>query len=185
MTPRSAQPALPLELETWRPVVGWEGLYEVSDQGNVRSARREHNTWPGRLLRPAVNHGGYLHVGLYRDGQQNGCRVHRLVALAFLGPCPPGHEVNHRFGIKTDNRATELEWATKSANTRHAYAGGLAHAPDNRGTRSCRAKLTEADVLAIRAARGQTTQRALARQFGVSKTQISAIQRREQWAHVA
>ncbi len=116
----------------WRPVVGWTGWYEVSNLGQVRgtsrtSQRRDGTAqnWVGRELRPFPNYKGYLVVRLSRPGKRLQARVHRLVAEAFL---PAGHTVetvNHKDGDKTNNRASNLEWATRSENTRHAVANGL------------------------------------------------------------
>lgn len=99
--------------ETWLPVAGFEGLYEVSDLGNVRSLRS------GKVLRSWATNEGYRQVHLYR-GRREPFLVHRLVAAAFVeGDSTLG--VNHRSGNRADNRAENLEWATCSENHRHAF----------------------------------------------------------------
>lgn len=111
--------------EQWRAVVGWEGWYEVSNLGRIRRARKTNNTYVGRIRWPTLYRGGYAKVNLSRDGKREARRIHRLVAEAFLGPCPAGHEVNHKNGDKDDNRAVNLQWASHSDNQRHAFATGL------------------------------------------------------------
>lgn len=113
--------------ERWKPVVGFEELYEVSDLGNVRSVDREgpveyqHGTvvrkYKGRVLKPWRDTSGYLKVDLYRKGQVPTHYVHRLVLEAFRGTCPPGHEACHWDDDPTNNRLSNLRWGTSSANT--------------------------------------------------------------------
>jgi hypothetical protein len=120
----------------WRPVVGFEGQYEVNSHGWVRSLDREvARTGPtgslskkGRILRLYETPKGYLRVQLQHGGKSKNCMTHRLVAEAFI-PNPDGKpEVNHRNGIKDDNYFGNLEWVTASENQLHAYETELKHA---------------------------------------------------------
>lgn len=104
--------------EIWRPVIGFEELYSVSNIGRVRRDKRAKRTYPGRLLTQHPNNSGYMQVHLSRDGD-NVRRVHRLVAEAFIGPCPVGREVNHRDGQKENNAASNLEYVTRGENINH------------------------------------------------------------------
>lgn len=106
--------------EEWRPVVGWEGRYEVSDRGRVRVVRLLANGVERRhLLRQAKNHRGYMRVMLYRKGGRKHARVHMLVAAAFIGPAPfAGATVDHQDTNKRNNRADNLEWVTRLENFR-------------------------------------------------------------------
>ncbi|MGP5930306.1 NUMOD4 motif-containing HNH endonuclease [Corynebacterium glyciniphilum] len=114
----------PLNLdEIWKPIPGYEGYYEVSDQGRVRSIERVivrdngmRQTVRSRVLRPALNRRGYEGVHLYRRGIGEGFSVHRLVLLAFVGPCPEGMEVRHLNGAPADNRLTNLRYGTSLEN---------------------------------------------------------------------
>lgn len=119
-------------VENWLPVVGYEGLYEVSDRGRVKSVARiiDRNGSPVRIRERILKNqlGGrrdqlrYL-VSLSCNGRSRTQRVHRLVARAFHGRCPRGREVCHDNGNGLDNRATNLRYDTKSNNnldqTRH------------------------------------------------------------------
>ena len=88
--------------------------YEVSNQGRVRNAHTD------QVLRPRIIKEGYLIVDLYYKGQRKTCYVHNLVATAFVEGWREGLQVNHKNGIKTDNRAENLEWVTASENNQHA-----------------------------------------------------------------
>ncbi len=112
----------------WRPVPGWEGLYEVSSDGRVRSLSRRvrQSRWPtstGRTIQTRElkirpdKRDGYARVGLCRDGRHETHKVHRLVALAFLADSWfPGAEVCHGIGGPFDNRVENLRWDTPSEN---------------------------------------------------------------------
>jgi len=171
--------------ELWRPVVGFEGLYEVSDLGRVRGLdrlvpRRGGTTrlQSGIVLRDRSGPKGYRMVGLCRGGLVSGRYVHRLVLEAFIGPCPPGQEACHRLGLRADNRLSELRWDTKAAN----QADRVTHGTDQRGERNACAVLSTRDVVTIRAS--PLSQRVLARQFGVQQQSISKIKTRIRWSHV-
>jgi len=122
--------------EVWRPVVGWEGFYEVSDHGRIRSIPRVvpragtrivslaadpqpvtlDRLTPGRLLSQRRKRHGFMAVELSRDGKHWTTGVHRLVLEAFVGPCPAGHMAVHRNGDKTSNHLSNLYWAPRSYN---------------------------------------------------------------------
>ena len=110
--------------EVWKPIEGWEGRYEVSNMGKVRSLNY-HMTGKTKELSPITSGKGYLMIGLCRDCKMKWAKVHRLVASAFLPNPENKPQVNHKNGVKTDNRADNLEWVTDSENLRHAYNMGL------------------------------------------------------------
>ena len=111
--------------EEWRDVVGYEGLYQVSDQGRVKSLERKVPKWDGertvkeRILKPAPTKYGYLQLNLYAGGKQKALTVHRLVCEAFHENPDNKQEVNHINENKTDNRACNLEWCTRTENCNH------------------------------------------------------------------
>ena len=113
--------------EEWRPVVGFEGYYEVSNLGRVKTvARRMSNRGVPEKIRSQTELKGYHCVGLIKDGTHKTVKVHRIVAEAFIGSPPtPQHQVNHIDGDKGNNIVSNLEWATPQENTLHAHRTGL------------------------------------------------------------
>jgi len=168
--------------EEWRPVVGYEGWYEVSSLGTVRRLAPYNGIHAGHILKGHRNAKGYLRVALSRPDRPRSCRavpIARLVAEAFIGPRPQGYQVNHKNGIKTDNRASNLEWCTGSENVRHAIRTGLS-AP----MPPTRAKVSADTVRRIRTAYPGKTTRELASQFHISKTAAWEIVAGRTWAWV-
>lgn len=102
--------------EVWRDIEGYEGLYQVSDQGRVKSLGSKWRK-SERILKPVVRHDGYVVVGLYSGGKPKTFKVHRLVCEAFHENPDNKPQVNHINEIKTDNRASNLEWATARENS--------------------------------------------------------------------
>ena len=105
-----------LKNEKWKDIAGYDGMYQVSDLGRVRS--KHSGEW--KVLRPGKNNVGYLQVGLFKDENRQQPLVHRLVAQAFI----PNYDnsktqINHRNEIKTDNRVDNLEWCDRSYNMRY------------------------------------------------------------------
>src|SRR5688572_4688564 len=96
-------------MEDWRDVVGWEGIYQVSDQGRVRRIKQGPGTKTG-VLKASVSGNGYPMVSLCYDGRINKRTVHSLVAQAFFGPPPVGQEVNHKNTNRDDARLENLEY---------------------------------------------------------------------------
>lgn len=131
-------------METWKDVLGYEGLYEVSDLGRVRrigcyiSAKIKHNDKifrKGRVLKQNLKRNGYYTVDLSKDNIVKTTPVHRLVATAFCTH-PIGKDiVNHINAVKTDNRAINLEWCTDRENKDHALQNGLYRNPNKKKVR--------------------------------------------------
>lgn len=133
--------------EIWRPVVGYENLYEVSNLGRVKSLKRK-NVPNDRILKHLQIAGGYIGVTLCDKKAVKKCfRVHRLVAIAFIPNPESKPEVNHISGIKTDNRVDNLEWVTPKENMKHAFLLGLSDSGQNHSN----AKLSQTQVRNIRA----------------------------------
>ena len=117
--------------EEWRDVPGYEGMYQVSDLGRVRSLDRVvghryggTRRMKGRVLRQVPNQGGYLQVFLSRDSKPRNFAVHRLVAEAFIGPCPKHHEVLHGAKGQRCNKASNLRYGTSKENSQDAIERG-------------------------------------------------------------
>ena len=169
--------------EVWKPVPGYEGLYEVSDQGRVRSLDRYVqcsgpvkgayvSLKKGRLLRPGPSNYGHLSVVL---GRRQTRMVHDLVLRAFVGAPPTKRECCHNNGDPADNRLENLRWGTRSENNIDAVR------------HQRRGKLSADDVRAIRhalaiGARGTGLQ--LAHEYDVCSTTISAIKVGRHYGHL-
>ena len=169
--------------ENWKSVAGFEGLYDVSDMGQVRSYRRQGSVWNRRkepmVLKPNFNpQTGYLYTRLYLRGTETRIAIHKLVLEIFIGSCPFGCEACHNNGDRTDNRVENLRWDTHLANM--AQTKGRKHPRTTlyprRGENHHRAKLTNAAVVEIREARRQGVKiKILANKYGVSESCISCI----------
>lgn len=108
-----------------RPIPGYEGRYSASKCGRI-FAHPNVSRGTGRWLKAATERCGYLYVGLCKEGVVKKYKVHRLVALAWLGaPAQDGLQINHIDGVKANNAVENLEWVTASANRKHAFAAGL------------------------------------------------------------
>jgi len=161
--------------ETWKPVPGYEGLYEVSDLGRVRSLPRpggNNRTYGGKIIKGVVKTPAYEVVALSRYGTETRYRVHNLVALVFIGPRPPGQEVRHGPNGRLDNSLANLCYGTRAENAKDRTRDGTLQ----RGERSPVAKLTNAEAAEIRhrAASGEL-HRCLAREFGVSQSTVTYL----------
>lgn len=165
--------------ETFLPVVGFEGLYEISDHGNVRSCdkiTRDGRFWRGREIGKHDVGSGYLQSVLSADGVYHHKYIHRMVAEAFV----PNHckkpEVNHKDGDKHNNNASNLEWATRKENAIHS-----ARALGNVNGRTHR--FTDDEVRAIR--NDERSNVVIASEHGVTPYAIYQIKRRKTYANVS
>lgn len=174
--------------ETWKPVAGLEGRYEVSDFGRVRSLRFVNNICDKLRVAPlvliaATDDSGHLRVAIAR-GRRNSYRrlVHRMVLEAFGDPCPTGYTCAHLDGDPTHNHISNLKWVTVAENMGHKKL----HGTEQTGERCPSAKLTDAAVRAIRAGRaaGESLD-VLALRHGVCSGTIRSVERRLTWKHVA
>lgn len=174
-----------LRTEVWKNIEGYEGLYQVSDFGRVKSFVVSGN---GRIRKgvPAL---GYPQVQLKGngDGTMETKKIHRLVAIAFL-PNPNNlPEVNHLFGDRGDCRVWMIEWSTPSNNVKHAYRVlGKKSNLDKVGENCYNAKFKNEDILKIRAmfASGGYTQKQIADMYGQRSGVINRIITRKRWKHI-
>ena len=105
----------------WKPIKGFEGLYEISNAGNIRSFHSRE----AKTLKTWESKNGYIQVGLHKNGKLHAKLVHRLVASTFIPNPQNKPQVNHIDGDKTNNKIDNLEWCTAKENVQHAYDTGL------------------------------------------------------------
>lgn len=147
-------------IEQWRPIPRFEGSYEASSHGRIRSTDRivsSGHRRKGKILSPKLNRWGYSEVNLSKANKQFSRSVHRLVLEAFVGPCPPEHEACHFNDERLDNRLENLRWGTSSENSHdyvrngshhnalkdrcirgHKFSGPNLHRPRHRSIRQCK-----------------------------------------------
>lgn len=114
-----------IDNEIWRPVVGYENHYEVSNLGKIASCERilidkdgNKRKWQRKILKPRIAHNGYLRIGLSAEGIRVYKPIHRLIAIAFISPPPSSqHQINHIDMNKSNNRVDNLEWVLPQENT--------------------------------------------------------------------
>lgn len=178
-----------MKCEEWKAIPGYEGLYEASTLGRVRSLDRlihcrngSVKQYRGTVLTPSTTNTDYLSVQLSRDGKPIRYLVHRLVALTFI-PNPDGlEEVNHKDGVKRNNELSNLEWMSRVRNIRHAMGMGLIQ---GLGEDNPAAKLTESDARLIKEySRLALHPKELARAFSVKPSTITDIQLGRSWQHI-
>jgi hypothetical protein len=179
--------------EEWRSVSGFDGVYEVSNLGRVRSVYREvahvrTDQYSGRplsyikrlqgvLLKPGRMPGGHLSVAIGRD---NSICVHNLVLTAFVGQRPDGMECLHINGVPSDNRLCNLRWGTRSENLLDAVKHGVKPV----GERCHNAKLKNTQIPTIRSMFGKKPYREIAAIYGVSDRTIRQIAKNITWKHI-
>lgn len=189
-SPHGASVALIPDLpgERWLPVVGYEGLYEVSDWGRVKSLDKIVPTFfgsrlvRGRLLIQSPSQYGHPQVSLYRNGESITAKVHRVVGEAFLGPLPVGEETRHGPGGRQDNRLSNLSYGTTAENAGDRLRDGT----HREGEVISWAKLTDDIVRECRTryAAGVSSCRLLAAEFGVSPATMHKALTGRNWRHV-
>lgn len=171
-------------MEEWRPVVGFEGFYEVSSLGRIRGLDRVDaggRRWKGRMMSLTPDSSGYLGCTL-RNGRGKYVRACQAVARAFLGPRPlPNWQVAHGPNGQQDNCVSNLRWTSQLENARDR----IRHGTQLRGTRIHTNTLSEIDVERIRDLRrsGETLV-AIGAWMGTHCSNVSQIARRRTWTHV-
>lgn len=187
-----------IETETWKPVCGYEGLYEISDKGRVKSLAKEvrHPSGalirmqPERIMKIMKNAKGYEFADLYKDGKRFHGTVHRMVLSAF---CPVENmdslTVNHKDFDKSNNTLENLEWTTNYENIQHSVDAGKHHAKTNKNkspffSTKKNHKLKPEDVVEIRNLLDRGTKlKEISDRYSVSESLISNIKNNKMWVN--
>jgi len=170
-----------LEGEIWKDFVGLENVFVVSNKGRIRRIMHRKNP-TNRLMKQFLHPEGYFTLPLSNLGEQKFNLVHRAVAIAFIDNPLNLPEVNHKDGNKTNNCVENLEWVTKLENIRDAWRTGLSK-PKKGENHGC-SKLTEKEVLEIRAIGRTMSAREIATLYGVNEQAIHKIRTGQRWKHL-
>lgn len=172
--------------EVFLPIPGFNGIYEVSNLGIIRSANRivDHPhigafLKKGKTLSPGHDTRGYLQFNGRVNGGNKSIKIHTAVALCFIPNPENKRTVNHKDGNKENNKVDNLEWATYSENSLHAFRNGL---NSNLGMKNKSCKLSEKQVLEIFNSKEKNVD--LAIKYKVGSTAISAIKTGYNWTHI-
>lgn len=184
------------EIEIWKPIIGYELLYEVSNFGRIKYpnksiVRRRKNssekTSQYRTEKFSIGHTtkkGYLSIKLQNGFSLKSIVVHRLVAIHFI-PNPDNlPQVNHKDGNKKNNNVDNLEWCDNSHNIKHAYAHGLL---SRKGEKQNTCKIKESDVLELRdfyLKNPNSLLKVYAKKLNISTTSVCRIIKRKSWTHI-
>ena len=176
-------------LEFWQDIKGYEGHYQVSNLGRVKSLARIVESRKGVFVNKKEKFlsnwdcgKGYKKVKLSKDSIEKSMRVHRLVAETFLQNPELKSEVNHINGFKDDNRVENIEWCTSSENTIHALKTKLKIS--QKGSKHGMSKLTEKDVLEIRQIGRTKTLKDISKIYNVDISLISSVLLNKIWKHI-
>jgi hypothetical protein len=161
----------------WKPVLGFESRYLVSDQGEIWSL------YQSKIARSYPMNSGYIRITLYNGDKYSTGLIHRLVAEVFCNGYAKALNVNHKDGDKHNNCAANLEWVTPRENMKHAVATGLMR--DQNGEGNLMTKLTNVKVSEIKKAlRAGVDKKVLAELYGVKPQVITDIKRGDTWKRV-
>lgn len=171
--------------EIWKEIKGYEGYYQISNLGKVKSLCRKiqngnkFNLRKEIILKNSINSVGYYTVTLYKNNKSTVKLVHVLIAETFIPNPESKPQVNHIDGVKLNISVENLEWVTRSENIQHAYDTGLTK---NKGESHYLSKITVADKSKIKElVKSGISQRKIAKQFGVNQSQISRINADKAW----
>jgi hypothetical protein len=182
--------------EEWEPIKGYEGMYEISSFGRIKSLEKDViingggiRKQPTIIMKQQMDRKGYCYITLPILKKNNSkdrskkYKIHRLVGFSFIKRKKGQNEINHRFGVKHDNRYHQLEWSTHQENVIDSYSKGMKIGV--RGERSHYAKLKEDDILMIRKLKNEgVSVKEIASRYATSVSYIYDICKRKTWKHI-
>lgn len=172
-------------MEIWKDIKGYEGLYQVSNYGRIKTLsrfKRSKGFNKEKILSPGKSKSGYLTVLLYKNNERKNKSVHRLVCEAFIKNKYNKKTVNHKDGNKHNNKLENLEWTTYSENGIHAFKKGL-NKP-SKGEKNGNSILDKQKVLEIRCLCEKLSNAEVSRILNVNKGTVSDVKLRKTWNHI-
>lgn len=168
-----------------KDIIGWEGKYQITNDGRIWSPPKIPQNPTGRFIKVSVDHNGYPKVCLKSGNKGNrkssNYSIHRLIAISFIPNPQHLPEVNHKNGIKSDNRLENLEWCSKRENSLHAFRLGLRKSI--RGDKHKNSKLTDKEAFEIKY-KEKGTQLELSKKYKVSLATIHLIKNNKRYSHI-
>lgn len=177
----------------WRQVISYEGLYEVSDEGQIRAIEKirimpsrwghKNNStriYPAKIMKQVINCDGHHRIKLFKEGKSKMWLVHRLVGFAFVFGYFEGAIINHLDGNKSNNTPPNLEWTNVKGNINHAFENGLMR--DKHG-KVAKKKFTISDILKIRKlhSKGEITAKQVSEEYGCHYNYVYLIFKNKRW----
>jgi hypothetical protein len=173
-------------MEIWKDIIGYEGFYQVSNQGRIKSFYKNSKLIDkvNKIKSLKLAKDGYYNIQLIKNTKSRIFRVHRLVAVAFIPNLENKLEINHKDGIKTNNSIENLEWCTRSENMKHAVKTGLFK--PIRGDSHTNSKLNETKVRLIRKLyyEDKIGQIDIAKRLNVNKNAVSGVITWRTWFYI-
>ncbi len=166
--------------EKWQTIKGYEGVYEISNKGNVRNTKRNNKP---HILALATDSSGRKTVSLWKHGKEKRYKVHRLVLSAFIGSCPATLETCHNDGNASNNCVSNLRWDTHISNCQDRKAHGRERGGFVKGNRA-HCKINIRDVKEIRKLAKTQSQASIALKYPIGATQVNNILRGYSWKNV-
>ncbi len=169
-------------MEEWRDIKGYEGSYQISNLGRIKTFKVRANFYPDGVISKGYMAGEYMVASITKNKKRRGLCIHKLIAHAFIPNPLNRNEVNHIDGNKLNNAIENLEWCTHSENVIHAFKTGLMVGHIRRGEKSNNHKLSSIDVSIIKSAREEGfTQKQIATYFKISQANVSFITHNKRW----
>ena len=188
-----------IENEIWKDITNYEGLYQASNTGKIKSLPRKeitknpHNpdktmirTRNEKILKQSLDKDGYLKTALCKDSHAITYFIHRLIALTFLKNDENLPQINHKNGIKIQNNVENLEWCNQNHNMQHAFNTKLVDVRKLQGENHWSHILNDNDILEIRKlySMGNMNQREIGNKYGIDQSHVSYIVNRKLWGHI-
>lgn len=171
--------------EVWKPIIGYEGLYEISNYGRIKSFIK-HNGTNERILKLIKSKRGYFYIFLSKNGKREHFYVHILVLEAFIGLRPLNMECRHLDGNPSNNKSNNLLWGTHFENMQDRIRHGRYYTGNQKGINNPSSKINDWIIRIIRRLleQGDLYQREIAKIFGVDQSLISYIKNKKIWKHI-